>query len=180
MLRLRFSRLNRFYFGFGKGDPAGMGSDHFISLQRTKMRKLMKDHSGHYIETRKQEAKMWSSKLYKSVDGNALSHTSLVPSQNRGISDGTALLMGNYFIQCLKAWINALPSRSRTSRGRDKFEQTCRAGCGLPETPNHVVQIFHRTRGSRVKLTTTSWRTLSSLWDNVGSRPPWSRDMLSA
>ena len=46
--------------------------------------------------------------------------------------------------------INALPTRSRTARGRVK-DRRCRGGCGQIETLNHVIQHCHRTHDMRIK-----------------------------
>lgn len=46
--------------------------------------------------------------------------------------------------------INALPTKSRTSRGRP-IERFCRAGCNKVETLNHILQQCHRTHGPRIK-----------------------------
>ena len=45
--------------------------------------------------------------------------------------------------------IGALPTRSRTTRGRSG-DRLCRAGCMAPETSNHVLQICSRARKARI------------------------------
>ena len=49
-----------------------------------------------------------------------------------------------------KLRINAMPTLSRTSRGRVR-DRSCRCGCGPIETSNHVIQACHRTHGMRIK-----------------------------
>ncbi|CAB0044068.1 unnamed protein product [Trichogramma brassicae] len=49
----------------------------------------------------------------------------------------------------VRARINALPTKSRTSRGRAQ-ERSCRAGCGKVETLNHVIQQCFRTHNARI------------------------------
>ncbi|KAF8793396.1 Retrovirus-related Pol polyprotein type-2 like protein [Argiope bruennichi] len=51
----------------------------------------------------------------------------------------------------IKARINALPTRTRTARGRPNNPRNCRAGCAALETPNYVVQQCFRTHGLRIK-----------------------------
>lgn len=92
----------------------------------------------------------WATLLYKSVDGNGLKESSKIPQQHTWVSDGTRFLTGRDYLQSCKMQINALPTKSRTSRGRPK-DRHCRAGCNRPETLNHVLQQCHRTHGSRIK-----------------------------
>ena len=49
--------------------------------------------------------------------------------------------------------IDALPTKSRTSRGRraEGPDRLCRAGCNAIDTATHVVQVCFRTQGGRVK-----------------------------
>lgn len=51
---------------------------------------------------------------------------------------------------CNKLRFNALPVRSRTTRGRAQLDRSCRAGCRAPETLNHVIQQCHQTHGARI------------------------------
>lgn len=53
-------------------------------------------------------------------------------------------------MQSCKLRINAMPTKSRTGRGRPK-DRLCRAGCNWPETLDHVLQKCHRTHGLRTK-----------------------------
>lgn len=94
--------------------------------------------------------KRWAERLYESVDGKALRGSDLTPQQHRWIADGTRILQGRDFIKCVKARIGAIPTRSRTTRGR-YADRRCRAGCAAQETLNHIVQHCHRTHGMRIK-----------------------------
>ncbi|CAK9799136.1 Retrovirus-related Pol polyprotein from type-2 retrotransposable element R2DM [Anthophora plagiata] len=94
--------------------------------------------------------KWWAERLYKSVDGVGLRESNTTPQQHQWIADGTRILQGKDFIQCVKARIGALPTRSRTTRGR-YADRRCRAGCSAQETLNHVVQHCHRTHGMRIR-----------------------------
>lgn len=88
--------------------------------------------------------------LHKSVDGAALSKSSKVPSQHRWVTDGNKLLSVRDYMKCVKFRINAMPTRSRTTRGR-KEDRSCRAGCNAPETLDHVLQNCHRSHRQRIE-----------------------------
>lgn len=105
---------------------------------------------GSLIASNVEVRKMWASRLYMRVDGQGLRESALVPQQHRWIQEGTRFLSGRDFVQSCKLRINALPTKSRTSRGRPK-ERLCRAGCNKSETLNHVLQQCHRTHGPRIK-----------------------------
>ncbi|GBN57612.1 Retrovirus-related Pol polyprotein from type-2 retrotransposable element R2DM, partial [Araneus ventricosus] len=94
---------------------------------------------------------MWAERLYASVDGRALSASCKTAGQHTWVRSGTSLVPGRDFISMLKTRINALPTRTRTSRGRPNKIRSCRAGCAALETPNHVVQQCFRSHGLRIK-----------------------------
>ena len=70
--------------------------------------------------------------------------------QNRWIAEGTRFLSGRDFVLTCKLRNNAMPTMSRTSRGRI-HDRSCRAGCNAPETLNHVLQTCHRTHDARIR-----------------------------
>lgn len=78
----------------------------------------------------------------------ALKALSKIPQQHRWVGEPTKFLSGRDFVNSLRLRINAFPSRARCSRGRAR-EKTCRAGCGLVETTNHILQICHRASDKR-------------------------------
>lgn len=92
----------------------------------------------------------WARQLYERVDGVGLRESARVPQQHAWVHEGTRLLSGRDFLQSCKLRINALPTKSRTTRGRP-HERLCRAGCRGPETLNHVLQQCHRTHHTRIK-----------------------------
>lgn len=94
--------------------------------------------------------KRWADRSYESVDGGGFKSSGKVPHQHDWVSDGSRLLTGRDFINCGRARIGALPTRSRTTRGR-AADRRCRAGCLAQETVNHVLQHCHRTHGARIK-----------------------------
>lgn len=88
--------------------------------------------------------------LHLSCDGMALKESKKVPQQHHWVTDGMRFLSGKDFINAMKLRINALPTRSRTTRGRRR-DRLCRAGCNEVETLNHVLQRCHRTHAAQVK-----------------------------
>lgn len=105
---------------------------------------------GTLLNTGELISKRWSEKLYASIDGAGLQESGCTAHQHQWVADGNKFLTGRDFINCIKARINALPTASRTARGRTK-DRRCRAGCAAQETLNHVLQHCHRTHGGRVK-----------------------------
>lgn len=93
----------------------------------------------------------WSKKLHASVDGTGLREAGDAPFAHRWIREPSKLLTGSDYLNCIKLRINALPSKSRTTRGRARLDRNCRGGCLVPETTNHILQKCHRTHGSRVE-----------------------------
>lgn len=94
--------------------------------------------------------KKWSDNLHTSVDGKGLEDSRKVPQQNSWVNDGTRFLSGRDYINSIKQRINALPSRSRTGRGR-RTNRYCRAGCHEVETNGHILQRCHRTHDNRIR-----------------------------
>ncbi|KAK2577953.1 hypothetical protein KPH14_000752 [Odynerus spinipes] len=126
------------------------------------------------IDTTAKLEQRWANLLHASVDGQALKESSKVPQQHQWITDGTRLLSGRDFINSVKLRINAMPTRSRTSRGRPK-ERSCRAGCNAVETLNHVLQQCHRTHRARIErhqaIVSYTTRALSKIYDTVDEEP---------
>lgn len=109
----------------------------------------VKDNST-YLKTPEELQERWARILHTTTDGQALKLSSKTPNQHGWVGEGTKFLKGKDFIELAKLRINALPVRSRTTRGRRK-ERLCRAGCLNPETLNHVLQNCHRTHDIRIK-----------------------------
>lgn len=102
------------------------------------------------LESRADIEAWWAKRLYSAIDGIGLKEAAKVPQQNNWVSDGTKFLTGKDYLQACRLRINALPTRSRTTRGRPD-ERMCRGGCNRVETLNHVLQQCHRTHGPRTK-----------------------------
>ncbi|CAB0034374.1 unnamed protein product [Trichogramma brassicae] len=94
--------------------------------------------------------KFWAEQLYVRFDGAGLRLSGKINGQNNWISDGTRFLSGRDFVECIRTRINALPTRSRTGRGR-AADRSCRGGCNKVETLNHISQNCHRTHDTRLK-----------------------------
>lgn len=92
----------------------------------------------------------WANRLYSAIDGIGLKEAAKSPQQNDWVSDGTKFLSGKDYLQTCRLRINALPTRSRTTRGRPD-DRMCRGECNRVETLNHVLQQCHRTHGPRTK-----------------------------
>lgn len=88
--------------------------------------------------------------LHKAVDGIALKDSAKVPQQHRWIMEGNNFMNGRDFIELCRIRINALPLKSRTTRGR-AADRRCRAGCNNVETLNHILQQCPRTHEKRIK-----------------------------
>ena len=88
--------------------------------------------------------------LHNSVDGGALKESRNIPQQKRWIAEGTRFLSGRDFVLTCELRINAMPTKSRTSRGRI-HDRSCRSGCNAPETNNHVLKTCHRTHDARIR-----------------------------
>ena len=123
---------------------------HSLLVAETKQASLRLRDGDQQINTKEELSKRWAAVLYKCTDGKALAESAKVAGQNRWIQDGNLFVNGRDFINMVKLRINALPFRSRTSRGRIK-DRRCRAGCNNAETLNHVLQQCPRTHVARVK-----------------------------
>ncbi|CAB0028302.1 unnamed protein product [Trichogramma brassicae] len=127
------------------GDTVKQHLDRAIS----KTENFLKDDNNNTIMTRAMLCKYWAQQLYARFDGVGLRESGKVRGQHNWLSDGTRFLSGHDFIQSVRARINALPTKSRTTRGRAQ-ERACRAGCGKVETLNHVVQQCFRSHNARI------------------------------
>ncbi|GBO40185.1 Retrovirus-related Pol polyprotein from type-2 retrotransposable element R2DM, partial [Araneus ventricosus] len=169
-LRLRLDRLNSFShiltnrilchstnvdcFNFNQSsvltDPAGQVSESYFIKERSKVEGFL-FLDGVSYNTAERQRQMWAERLYASVDGRALRASCKTAGQHTWVRNGTSFVPGRDFISMIKTRINALPTRTRTSRGRPNKIRSCRAGCAALETPNHVVQQCFRSHGLRIK-----------------------------
>ena len=105
---------------------------------------------GVVIDNAMKSSRHFAAALHSSVDGGALKESKKIPQRNRWIAEGRRFLTGRDFVLTCKLRINAMPTKSRTSRGRI-HDRSCRAGCNVPETLNHVLQTCHRTHDARIR-----------------------------
>lgn len=127
----------------------GVAANTYIARELDLSGRRLQSESG-IIRSRDQLNAMWRERLRRSVDGSGLKEAPAVHQAHRWVDEPTALLRPRDFIRCLKVRINALPTRSRTSRGRPGKDRRCRAGCDAPESLNHVLQQCPRTHGARI------------------------------
>ena len=121
----------------------------YIANEINKCEKRLK-FQGESLLSSEDVEKFWSKRLHSTVDGSGLQESSHNHQAHRWIREPTKLLSGRDFLHCIKLRINALPSRSRTSRGRYEIDRSCRAGCQASETTNHILQQCHRTHAARI------------------------------
>nr|ACJ46647.1 reverse transcriptase [Triops cancriformis] len=112
---------------------------------------------GTILDTSVKIHSFWAERLYSSYDGKCLCNSANFPPGNKWIGEDSLNQRSHIFADCLKLRINALPTRSRTARGRPLKDKPCRAGCRnsdgvkVIETLNHITQVCERTHGARVK-----------------------------
>jgi len=94
----------------------------------------------------------WPTELYGTVDGFELREAGTVAASTDWISDPMVRIPPSDWLHYMKVWINALPTRVRTTRGsrRAGEDVRCRGGCGVQETAAHVIQQCFRTHGGRI------------------------------
>lgn len=125
------------------------GFTEYFKEEIDKCTKRLTDH-GRVHNTAEIINKRWRDKLYMSVDGGGFKDSHATPHQHQWIADATKFLSGKDYINCNRLRISALPTRSRTARGRT-VDRRCRAGCTAQETLNHVLQHCHRTHAWRIR-----------------------------
>lgn len=125
------------------------GMEGYVADEIKRCKKRLTDH-GELLDDNEKIKARWAKKLYESVDGGGLKESGKTPHQHQWLADGTAFLTGKDFINCGRLRINAVPTRSRTARGRTR-DRRCRAGCMAAETLNHVLQQCHRTHAGRIR-----------------------------
>ena len=88
--------------------------------------------------------------LYSSADGYGLRSSAGVPYVHSWVSDGTALMSGSAYIHAIQIRGATVATMKRAARGRPEADTACEC-CGRTETLGHVLQVCHRTWGSRIK-----------------------------
>lgn len=144
---LRFSKINTICIPSVENV---VQADTFIANERDKARSRLQSGTS-FLTSVELINNYWSGRLHTSVDGAGLLEAKDVKQSHRWIKEPSKLLSGRDFLNCIKLRINALPVRSRTSRGRPAIDRRCRAGCQVPETLNHIVQQCFRTQSARIE-----------------------------
>lgn len=144
---LRMNRLSRIFKHLDESNVF----DDFITSELAICRKRLRLDGAMTLTKADHISKMWADRLKNAIDGKGLAEASKVPQASRWVAEPSKLLSGRDFINALKIRFNAWPTRSRTSRGREGQDRSCRAGCAGPETLNHILQQCPRTHNARIK-----------------------------
>lgn len=86
--------------------------------------------------------------LYRSNDGRDICVRDLL--SHSWIFDCNRFVSSRDFINYIKLRINALPSKTRLTRGRN-VNKFCRFGCQKTETTYHAIQQCYKSHGLRIK-----------------------------
>lgn len=154
-------------------------SNSYIQQEQQKaMRRLIDGKN--IIDTLAKLDDRWANMLHSACDGQGLKESRKVPQQNRWVTQGTRLVSGRDFINMIKFRINAMPTKSRTARGRIK-DRSCRGGCRAIETLSHVSQVCHRTHRARIErhdaITAYVKRALAKDYDNIVDEPHFTTEV---
>ena len=128
----------------------GSESGAYLEREITRVEMRSKDNNNRILRSGSEIDEFWSECLYKSFDGRPLRGSRSVKTQHMWIGEPTRFLSGRDYVNMCKLRINAMPTLSRTLKGRVR-DRSCRGGCGPIETSNHVIQVCHRTHGVRIK-----------------------------
>lgn len=106
---------------------------------------------GQEVESKMAAKQAYALSLHRSADGYGLELSAAVPFVHLWVNDGTSLLSGASFIHAIQIRGSTVATGKRAARGRPLAEGKCDA-CGRTETLGHILQVCHRTWGSRIKL----------------------------
>lgn len=98
--------------------------------------------------TKEQRLEFWERKLYGMVDTNDLTESKHCTLSSSWVSSRADEISGQDYIHYHHIRAGCLPSKARTTRGRD-FDRMCRGGCRVSETNYHTIQHCQRTHGGR-------------------------------
>lgn len=143
---------------------------------------------GEFLNSSIKRAKWWANRLYSSSDGYELRECGKTKLSTRWMDEMAYGIPGRDYIQYNHVFINCLPTRIRTTRGRRGNGENvmCRAGCQSTETAAHAIQKCFRTHGGRILRHDAVCKILSSglsqkgyqvtsepqLWTTSGLRKP--------
>lgn len=107
--------------------------------------------------------------LYRAVDGEGLRGCDSAPSSYLWASDLANEMVAADFVRSHLVRVQALPTRARRNRGTHRPGPVeCRAGCGVLETPYHVVQQCFRSHGVRIARHDELCRRVASYLEGGG------------
>ena len=89
--------------------------------------------------------------LYATVDGRGMSEICTTTSNNSWIDDGTHLMKGATYIDCIKTRLGVINTKLRASRGRPGVNTICDLGCGRTESLGHIMQTCPKLNPERTK-----------------------------
>ncbi|CAK9834256.1 Retrovirus-related Pol polyprotein from type-2 retrotransposable element R2DM [Anthophora retusa] len=158
---------------------AGQPTDLYITLEIQRTIRRLTERQVDFNTPSKIEDR-WAKLLHASVDGKGLRKSGKTPQQHQWVIEGTRFLSGRDYINSIKLRINALPTRSKTARGR-KNNRACRGGCNATETLNHVLQQCHRTHRARIErhnaIVKYLKRALEKKYEKVEEEPHFKTDL---
>lgn len=105
-------------------------------------------HIGENVSKEMKKA-VWDDKLEAKFDTKHLNKSKESKASTSWVEKRAIAIKAHDYIHYGQIRAGCLPSRTRTSRGRN-YDKMCRAGCRVPETNYHVIQQCHRTHGGRV------------------------------
>ena len=91
------------------------------------------------------------SQLYATVDGRGMTESPTTTSDHTWVDDGTQLMKGSTYIDCLKTRLGVINTKLRASRGRPEATTTCDLVCGRIESLGHILQSCPRLAPERTK-----------------------------
>lgn len=101
--------------------------------------------------TKKDKSRYWKQEMLRKNDISDLVISEDAKASSSWIYDRSDEISGQDYVHYHHIRIGCLPSRSRTSRGRDSNIRSCRAGCRMNETNYHTIQQCIRTHGGRIQ-----------------------------
>lgn len=151
----------------------------YLAQEVARARRRLREGRTEILTTKEVEAR-WAKLLHKTIDGRALKESIKVPQQHQWLTEGTRYLSGRDFVNSAKIRINAMPTRSRTARGRIK-DRTCKAGCKAIETLDHVLQKCYRTHKARIDrhnaVVSYVKRAVEKTYQKVEEEPKFTTEM---
>jgi len=142
----RKERLTKF-LETGSPTAQAMSESYYIKGLLERCNKQLA-HIGENVDKSMRKA-VWDDKLEAKFDTKHLTVSKESKASTSWVEKRANAIKAHDYIHYHQVRAGCLPSRTRTSRGRN-YDAMCRAGCRLPETNYHVIQQCHRTHGGRI------------------------------